>query len=80
MDNPTFGDWERTVLDQCYDNVDLLSLHRYYGYYGDDDPNELDNYLGKNVDLDRFIKGVVAICDAVKAKKRSQKQINLSFD
>ena len=80
MDNPTFGDWERTVLDQCYDNVDLLSLHRYYGYYGDDDPNELDNYLGKNVDLDQFIKGVVAICDAVKAKKRSQKQINLSFD
>lgn len=80
MDNPTFGDWERTVLDQCYDNVDLLSLHRYYGFYGDDDPTELDNYLGKNVDLNQFIKGVVAICDAVKAKKRSKKQINLSFD
>lgn len=80
MDNPTFGDWERTVLDQCYDNIDLLSLHRYYGFYGDDDPNELDNYLGKNVDLDEFIKGVVAICDAVKAQKRSKKRINLSFD
>ncbi len=61
MDNPTFGDWEKTVLDQCYDNVDYLSLHRYYGFYGDDDPNELDNYLGKNIDLDDFIKGVVAI-------------------
>lgn len=80
MDNPTFGDWERTVLDQCYDNIDLLSLHRYYGFYGDDDPNELDNYLGKNVDLDEFIKGVMAICDAVKAQKRSKKRINLSFD
>lgn len=80
MDNPTFGDWERTVLDQCYDNIDLLSLHRYYGFYGDDDPNELDNYLGKNVDLDEFIKGVIAICDAVKAQKRSKKRINLSFD
>lgn len=77
MDNPTFGDWERTVLDQCYDNIDLLSLHRYYGFYGDDDPNELDNYLGKK---DEFIKGVVAICDAVKAPKRSKKRINLSFD
>lgn len=76
MDNPTFGDWERTVLDQCYDNIDLLSLHRYYGFYGDDD----HNYLGKNVDLDEFIKGVVAICDAVKAQKRSKKRINLSFD
>lgn len=80
MDNPTFGDWEKTVLDQCYDNVDYLSLHRYYGFYGDDDPNELDNYLGKNIDLDEFIKGVVAICDAVKARKRTKKTINLSLD
>lgn len=80
MDNPTFGDWEETVLDECYDNVDYLSLHRYYGYYNDDDPTELDNFLGKNVDLDQFIKGVVAMCDAVKARKRSKKTINLSFD
>ena len=80
MDNPTFGDWERTVLDQCYDNIDLLSLHRYYGFYGDDYTNELDNYLGKNMVLDEFIKGVMAICDAVKAQKRSKKRINLSFD
>lgn len=80
MDNPTFGEWEKTVLDQCYDQVDYLSLHRYYGYYNDDDPSELDNYLGKNIDLDQFIKGVIAICDAVKARKRTKKTINLSFD
>lgn len=80
MDNPTFGNWEETVLDACYDNVDYLSLHRYYGYYNDDDPTELDNFLGKNHDLDDFIKGVVAMCDAVKARKRSTKTINLSFD
>ncbi|WP_332238684.1 arabinosylfuranosidase ArfA [Sporolactobacillus sp. KGMB 08714] len=80
IENPTFGEWEKTVLDQCYDNVDYLSLHRYYGYYNDDDPAELDNYLGKNIDLNQFIKGVVAICDAVKARKRTKKTINLSFD
>ena len=80
MDNPTFGDWEETVLDECYDNIDYLSLHRYYGFYNDDDPTELDNFLGKNIDLDQFIKGVVAMCDAVKARKRSKKTINLSFD
>ena len=27
----TFGDWELTVLDECYDNIDYISLHRYYG-------------------------------------------------
>lgn len=80
MDNPTFGEWEETVLDECYDNIDYLSLHRYYGYYNDDDPTELDNFLGKNIDLDTFINGVVAMCDAVKARKRSDKTINLSFD
>ncbi|CUS25579.1 alpha-l-arabinofuranosidase 2 [Paucilactobacillus oligofermentans DSM 15707 = LMG 22743] len=80
MDNPTFGDWEETVLDHCYENIDYLSLHRYYGFYNDDDPTELDNLLGKNVDLDQFIKGVVAMCDAVKSKKKSKKTINLSFD
>lgn len=80
MDNPTFGDWEETVLDHCYENIDYLSLHRYYGFYNDDDPTELDNFLGKNVDLDQFIKGVVAMCDAVKSKKKSKKTINLSFD
>ncbi|WP_421017029.1 arabinosylfuranosidase ArfA [Furfurilactobacillus cerevisiae] len=80
LDNPTFGTWEETVLDECYDNVDYLSLHRYYGYYGDDDPTELDNFLAKNEDLDQFISGVIAMCDAVQARKRSSKQINLSFD
>ncbi|MCC9081805.1 hypothetical protein LOS20_03530 [Enterococcus faecium] len=28
---PTFGDWELTVLDQAYDQIDYLSLHQYYG-------------------------------------------------
>ena len=30
--------------------------------------------------MDRFIKDVAAICDAVKAKKKSKKTVNLSFD
>ena len=32
------------------------------------------------MDMDAFIKEVVSICDAVGAKKRSNKKINLSFD
>ena len=32
------------------------------------------------MDLDDFIKTVVAICDAVKGKKHSKKTVNLSFD
>ncbi|MFC5630337.1 MULTISPECIES: arabinosylfuranosidase ArfA [Streptococcus] len=73
---PTFGDWELTVLDHTYDYVDYLSLHQYYG----NPANNLEDYLACSLDMDEFIKGVVAICDTVKAKKRSKKQMNLSFD
>ena len=32
------------------------------------------------MDMESFIKSVIAMCDAIKGKKRSDKQINLSFD
>ena len=73
---PTFGEWELTVLDHAYNHIDYISLHQYYGNHDDDTPN----FLSKSDEMDDFIKGVVAICDAVKAKKHSNKQINLSFD
>ena len=75
-DMPTYGDWEYNVLSECYDNVDYLSLHRYYGNPTKDTPG----FLARNMDLDAFIKEVVSICDAVRGKKHSKKQINLSFD
>ena len=28
----TFGDWDRKVLEECYDYIDYLSLHRYFNY------------------------------------------------
>lgn len=76
LDMPTFGSWESTVLDEAYDNIDYLSLHRYYGNQENDTPN----YLAKGIDLDEFISGVVSICDSIKARKHSKKQINLSLD
>ena len=75
-DMPTYGDWEYEVLSECYDSVDYVSLHRYYGNPTKDTPG----FLARNMDLDAFIKEVVAICDAVKGKKHGKKQINLSFD
>lgn len=73
---PTFGDWELSVLDQAYEQIDYLSLHQYYG----NQKNDLKHYLARSLDMDEFISGVVAMCDAIKAKKHSKKTINLSFD
>ncbi len=76
LDMPTFGTWEDTVLGICYDQVDYLSLHQYYGNRDNDTPD----FLASSVGMDEFISSVVSICDCVKAKRRSKKKINLSFD
>ncbi len=73
---PTFGDWELTMLNECYENVDYVSLHTYYG----NPTNDPASFLGSSMDLDEFIKTIVAICDTVKGKKHGKRQINLSFD
>ena len=73
---PTFGEWEYTMLNECYDNVDYVSLHRYYGNPHNDTPD----FLASSMDLDAFIRTVAAICDAVKGRKHSKKQVNLSLD
>ena len=73
---PTFGIWEETVLRECYDHIDYISLHNYYG----NPEGKTENYLACSLEMDSFIKEVAAICDKVKAEKKSDKQINLSFD
>lgn len=73
---PTFAGWEATVLDHCYDQVEYLSLHQYYGNRDSDTPD----FLASSVAMDEFITSVVSICDYVKAKKRSKKALHLSFD
>ncbi len=72
----TFGDWEWTVLNHAYDYIDYISLHQYY----ENQKNDTAYFLGESVKMDKYIKAVIALCDAVQAKKHSDKVINLSFD
>ncbi len=73
---PTFGQWELTMLDECYEAIDYVSLHQYYGNAANDTPS----FLAKTMDMEQFIGSVAAMCDAIQGKKRSKKKINLSFD
>lgn len=76
VEMPTFPEWERITLEETYDYVDYISLHNYYG---NPDKDEAD-FFATTQDLDTFIRTVIATCDYVKAKKRSKKTLNLSFD
>jgi alpha-N-arabinofuranosidase len=73
---PTFGQWEATVLEHCYADVDYISLHTYY------DPGTTDraSLLASAVDMDAFIDAVVATADHVRAKGRHRRRLRLSFD
>ena len=73
---PTFAGWEYEVLDQCYEQVDFLSLHQYFTNYD----RNIAEFLGAADLMDRAIREIVAVCDAVGAKHRSSKKIMLSFD
>ena len=76
---PTYIEWDRTVLEECYDVVDGISLHRYFGNT-EENSNDSAKYLAMNMGMDRQIEEIVAVCDTVRAHKRSGKQLFLSFD
>ncbi|GAA1902113.1 alpha-N-arabinofuranosidase [Streptomyces sodiiphilus] len=72
----TFAAWEATVLQECYDLVDHISLHAYY----EELDGDRDSFLASAVDTESFIENVAATCDHVGARLKSKKRINLSFD
>ena len=73
---PNFPAWEATVLEHAYNYDDYISLHSYYS----NAKNDLGNFLAKSLEMDDYINTVVAACDYMKARQRSKKTINLSFD
>jgi alpha-N-arabinofuranosidase len=75
-DMPTFGQWERAVLMETYDIVDHISIHRYY----QETDGDLASFLGSAVDMDIFIASVIATVDHVRASRKSDRQVNISFD
>jgi alpha-N-arabinofuranosidase len=78
----TYLEWDREMLEECYDQVDGISLHCYYrndnqetGAAGD-----TSRFLTFNLDMENQISEVAGVCDYVRARKRSRKRLWLSFD
>ena len=73
---PTFGEWERTVLELAYDEIDMISAHAYY----EEKDGDRASFLASAVDMDHFIDTVAGIADDVKAARGATKDIAISFD
>lgn len=77
---PTYLEWDREVLEECYDVVDGISLHRYFGNTAPTSGNSSARFLAMNLDMERQIHEISAVCDYVQGLKKSQKKLWLSFD
>ena len=81
----SFGVWDRTVLEENYEWIDYLSLHRYYGYDVEQDLPYLHietlrdgPWMAK--DLEEMICTVSAAIDYVKGIHHSKHQVFIAFD
>jgi alpha-N-arabinofuranosidase len=77
---PTYLTWDREVLEECYDQVDAISLHNYYGNTGQLTGDSTERYLAMNLDMDRQIQEIAAVSDYVQGTLKSPKRLWLSFD
>lgn len=71
-----YPSWEMEVLQECYEAVDLLSMHQYHSA----PPGDIGALMGGSDYMEDYINTEIAICDYVATKLRSPKQVMLSFD
>lgn len=73
---PTYPQWEASVLEATYDQVDYISLHMYF----ENHEKNTAEFLALPEKLDKYIGTVSGVIDYVKAKKRSKRDVKISFD
>jgi alpha-L-arabinofuranosidase len=76
---PSYLVWDREVLEECYDQVDAIALHNYYGNEEALTGGDTSRYLAMNLDMERQIHEVAAVCDYVKGVLKSPKHLWLAF-
>ena len=77
---PTYLEWDREVLEECYDMVDCISLHNYFGNTPELAGGKSERFLAQNLDMERQILEITAVTEYVQGLKRSSKRLWLSFD
>ena len=73
---PTYPEWEYTVLDYTYDSVDYISLHMYFQNHA----QNTKDFLARSMELETYIETISSVIKTIKAKKRSKKDVYISFD
>jgi alpha-N-arabinofuranosidase len=72
----TYMEWDRTALEYCWDHVDYISAHRY----SENRRGDSAWFLAEGVEIDRILDDYAALLNYVRAVKKSDKRVYLSFD
>ncbi|MGB7539624.1 MAG: alpha-L-arabinofuranosidase C-terminal domain-containing protein [Anaerolineales bacterium] len=72
----TYPEWDRTVLETAWEQVDFHSMH----YYAGNPDGDTDSYLASAVLFERFVDTLEGTLRFVKAKLRSTHDVHLSWD
>ncbi|HYF51197.1 MAG TPA: alpha-N-arabinofuranosidase [Planctomycetota bacterium] len=72
----TYMEWDRSVLEYCWEHVDYISAHRYSNNRAGDSAW----YLAEGLEIDRIVEDYAALLNYVRALKKSSKRVYLSFD
>jgi alpha-N-arabinofuranosidase len=72
----TYPEWDRTALEECWEQVDYLSLH----YYAGNREGDTSSYLALARQFENHLDTLAATLQYVKAKNRSRHDVYLSWD
>lgn len=71
-----YPDWDRQVLEECYDTVDYISLHHYHSA----PPGNTGALMAGVQAFENYIQTEIALSDYIATKRRVRKKMMLSFD
>lgn len=73
---PTYPEWDRVVLESCWEQVDYLAMH----YYAMNHENDTASYLALAAQFESHVDTLAGLLRYVKAKRRSTHDVYLSWD
>ncbi len=72
----TYMEWDRVVLETCWDDVEYISAHRYSRNNEDDSAW----FLAEGVEIDRVLSDYAGLLAYVRGVKKSEKRVSVAFD
>ncbi|NQW19188.1 MAG: alpha-N-arabinofuranosidase [Chloroflexi bacterium] len=72
----TYLEWDRTVLETCWDDIEFISAHRYSTNAASNTPE----FLAEGVVIDSILNDYAGLTAYVKGVKKSSHNVYVSFD